>query len=110
LGPPITQLRIGLFCCTRSDDPSSDPVASRPDEKKEGRDHGDQDKHPVLALETENRKMLTRNCTAPAPAFGAFCLCGIGGSVAQIYYFYMDRAACALIQPARIFSNRDCSR
>jgi hypothetical protein len=42
----------------RSDSPPSDPIASLPDEKKKGRDHPDQDQHPVLAFETEKRKPL----------------------------------------------------
>jgi hypothetical protein len=48
----------GCFDVRGSDGRSSDPIARLPDEEKKGRDHGDQDKHPVLAFETENRKML----------------------------------------------------
>jgi hypothetical protein len=60
---PVEPLhRAGAHCrlrrCARSDDPPSDPITSLLDEKKEGRDHPDQDQHPVLAFETEKRKML----------------------------------------------------
>jgi hypothetical protein len=42
----------------QSDSPQSEPIASLPDEKEKGCDHPDQDQHPVLAFETEKRKML----------------------------------------------------
>ena len=36
-----------------------DPIARLPDEENENRDQPDDDKHPVLAFETQKSKMLS---------------------------------------------------
>jgi hypothetical protein len=45
----------------------SDPVASLPDEENENCDQPNDDRHPVLAFETQKSKMLSENLHAPAP-------------------------------------------
>jgi hypothetical protein len=56
----------------RSDGLPSDPIVSPPDEEKKGRDHSDQDQHPVLAFEAEKRKTLNEKLhRSRSPAFRA---------------------------------------
>jgi hypothetical protein len=49
--------------------PASDTIAGLPDEKNKGRDQASHDKHPVLALETQNGKMLDQELHRRRPLF-----------------------------------------
>jgi hypothetical protein len=74
-----------------------DPVLSLPGEENENRDKPRNDKHPVLAVETKKRKMLSENLHALAPP----SLCRISGLFEQdkgssgfnILFLYFRQAA-----------------
>jgi hypothetical protein len=47
----------------------SAPIPRFPDEKNEGCDQSNHDKHPVLAIETENREMIDEKLHRIRPTF-----------------------------------------